>query len=383
MADLDIRTALTQIEVALATTIENAIGKTITVADLTALRALASNARKHGDLAYVTSAAYRYRFNRYATTADNGTTVIKPTDNPTAGRWERTTSTSATGYLKQVRLWEGERNEEDLLTWLFGNVPSVVIVWEGEEYEPRAGGYPGTLYKYKPEFSVWAVSRNLRLEKQGATGSQIATEATADPGVNRIIGDLRRALAGSSLAQDGVDWAEITRSDRVLSSHERGHVYRLGVKVYATIHNNISPDDDATALTRIDVDFQAANQYGLADDAYPDDVVTATNYLAVTQLAPGQGQIVGGAATVNGVAVTAATVSTVGLIANQRVDRYLDTSGAWRFAVKDLAEPAEEPQSDEVYVGWHTSDASQNLVMDCIVAPFLVTTGVEAEIDLT
>ena len=90
-----IQTALTSIETALRDTILDGLGHCLTVATLAALRALPSAGMRDGKRAFVTAATLRYRFSRYSTATDNGTTIIKPTDSPATGRWLATTSASA------------------------------------------------------------------------------------------------------------------------------------------------------------------------------------------------------------------------------------------------------------------------------------------------
>lgn len=386
MADLGIRTALSQIEVALQRAILLAFGTRTIHATAAALRtAFASSKLHHNQVAYVTAIGYAFTFDRFSTSTDDGTTVLRPSDNPTAGRWLVSTSTTSTGYLKAVKLYEGEVSEENMLTWLFGQVPSAIVVWEGEQYETKSM-IPGALYRYSPEFSIWACSRNLRGEKQGALGAYAsgpltASEQTTDPGVNRIIGDLRFALAGQDLDQDGVDWCEILGSDRVLSSStmERGHVYRLRVKVYASLHNTDRDDasNPAHDLDRIDVAWRHASGTGADGEEYADTHITAAAYLAAA--ASGLNwTVTGGTIYIDGAAVTAATLNH-SQSANTVAYRFVDAAGAW--TVTETAIGAERPTTPtgEVLVGVTETNASA-VVIDRVVAPWLYAMGLTDEV---
>lgn len=386
MAELDIRTALTQIEIALLQTIANALQSRLTLATNAALKALPSASRptteSGGERAYVTATGRVWQWSRYST-ATASSSVLVPDDAPTAGRWLLTTSTNPTGYLKAIRLYDGEPSEEKVLVWLFGQVPSVIIEWEGEEYVAKSGGSPGALYWYEPRFSIWAISRNLRGEKQGAIGSAIASEAVADPGVNRIIGDLRRYLAGSDINQTGVAYCEILSSDRVLSSAtaERGHVYKLGVKVRATLHNTVADDADnpATALDRIDATLAWAQETGADGAAYPDDYVSAGG--GISAAAGLTATIDETTATIAGVAVTAASTSRT-FTASRDTYRYIVAGPAWSYVEVASAAPIPATPSGAFLVGVTSTNGSA-IVLDSLLAARLINSGITDQIDTT
>ena len=66
-----------------------------------------------------------------------------------------------------------------------------MIVFDGETLAPKSG-MAGTLYASEMDFNLWCVSSNFRGEYQATIGSAVSAEAsaTADPGANRIVGDL-------------------------------------------------------------------------------------------------------------------------------------------------------------------------------------------------
>jgi len=385
VADLGFKTALSQIEVALQRTILLAYGARTTHADAAALRAaLTSTKIHHNQIAYVTSLGLAFYFDRFSTSTDDGTTVIRPSDNPSAGRWLVSTSAVTSGYLKAVKLYEGEVSEDQMLAWLFGQVPSAIIVWEGDRYEVKSV-VAGALYRYVPEFSIWACSRNLRGEKQGALGAYasgplVASEQTTDPGVNRIIGDLRYALAGSALGQDGVDWVEIVSADRVLSSAttERGHVYRLRVRVYATLHN--AEESAAGSLDYINVNWEHANQFGgpggISYDGTPadppealDTYITAPAYLSMS-INGLVGNVTGGPIVIGGVTVTAAAITNYAQPVQTVSYRYVSEDGEWTQIETNPGDPVPATPTGYVLVGVSESDL-ERITIDRVVAPWL------------
>lgn len=269
---LSMHTALTTIEEALRDTIADGLGKCRTAATLTDLRAYPTAAIKHGARAYCTAAAYRYAFDRFETHADNGTTYIRPADFQSNGVWVRTASTSGSGYLRGVELYDGDFSPSALLVRLNGVKPGVVIVYDGDEWT-RPSTIAGSVYKNNYDFSVWCVSSNLRYEPRAATPSPIATESAADPGVNKITGDVAALLAGNQIGLGpGVQWVEIlSRKREATNLADRLMVYGLRIRVYASIHN-VEPDDEPIDLTSLSVQRRLAPD--LSDYGDPDILAT-------------------------------------------------------------------------------------------------------------
>lgn len=253
MPDLSIRTARTTIERGIVDTLTAAYKiRTASIATPATLRAINSVATPHQTLRYVTSLGYVFRFNRFSTSSDDGTTVLKPDDvlssNP--GRWLNTLSTIQAGYAKDVIVYSGESTVEEISERLFAQRPAFLVVWEGADHNVKSTS-PGALYKYLCRFNIWAISSNFRAQDQAQEGSDIASEATSssDPGVIAMIGDAKAALAGSNLGVTGVDYAEITREYRIVSDlSQRIFVDAIGLTVYATLHN---PDTGLVTLDDI------------------------------------------------------------------------------------------------------------------------------------
>lgn len=243
MADLLVATHITQLEVLLQREIMLGYGLRQTLAALSDLRALASRTLRHLQaLRYVTATAAVYQWNGYSTAPDDGVNVIAPTDAGPAGRWLLTTAQATTGYLQAVEIYDGESTAEEIVKRLTGARPGAVVVWDGEEYTAKST-IAGALYSSNPRFDIWCVSENLRPDHEVAVGPGITAEATADPGVNRIVGDLSALLAGNTLGdQPGVKFVEIVDAAREHTSlADRLMVYRLKVRIGITLHN---PESD-------------------------------------------------------------------------------------------------------------------------------------------
>jgi phage gp37-like protein len=281
MPDLTLRNAATLIERAVFNAINRGLRARLpAVADVAALRATRTRganatgyARCDYELVYVAAKGVSYEWATAAAEADDGDLVIQPADAGAAGRWLRTISPVRTGYLRDVRLYEGEQSEEEILNRLLGQSPAVVIRWESGANEPRSQ-IPGALYRYETDFEIWAVSSNMRGGAQpvAVVGSPVSGEALADPGANAMIGDIKRALAGRSgeeLGQPGIAYCEIGKEEPVYRSlAERRFVFALGVRVHATVSN---PDDDDVTVDGLGVQYQLDGaDFGPPNDLPPE-----------------------------------------------------------------------------------------------------------------
>jgi hypothetical protein len=270
LADLTFRTALTLTERAVFNAVNRALRKRLSpVADVAALRAAVTRGsgavgyqRSDHELVYVTSQAVCYEWSTASQAADDGDLVVKPTDAGTTGRWLKTASAVQAGYLVDVRLYEGEKTEAELLDRLLGQRPSVAIRWESTENTPKSQ-VAGALYRSDVQFDLWAVSSNLRggALPEAVVGSDVAAEFAADPGVNAVVGDVKQALAGKTgeeLGQAGISYCEIGAEEPVYRSlAERRFVSSVKLVVHTTVHNTdeaVAPGD-SVPLTEIDVSF--------------------------------------------------------------------------------------------------------------------------------
>jgi hypothetical protein len=228
--------------------------------------------RRDFDLVFVASEGCCFQWSGASSLPDDAQTAIKPDDAGATGRWLRTASAVQSGYLRDVRLYEGEQSEDEILTRLLGQWPAVVIRWVSATNEPRSQ-IPGALYRYETDFDLWAVSSNLRggALPAAVVGSPVVGEAVVDPGANALLGDLKRILAGATgeqLGQPGIAYCEIGREEPVYRSlAERRFVFSLGLRVHATVEN---PDEGDVALGDFPVHYSVSgSDYGPPDELPP------------------------------------------------------------------------------------------------------------------
>lgn len=253
MGVLTFQNATQQIEGDLFAAILLALQERQAVATLAALRAIPTAAASSGfmipeySLRYVTANAENYRWDPYSTAADDGESVIKPTDGGATGRWRNNgTAVSfrgvplgkiSTGYLRLVHVYAGDMSDDDLEALLYAQRPSVMVRFLGEDPTP-ASTIAGALYWNAMRFRITAVSENLRPGPvpSALVGPTLAAEAARDPGVHQIIGDLKELLAGSDLGQPGVGKVELGPTVVEWSMlGQRKQVHSLEVVVYCTL----------------------------------------------------------------------------------------------------------------------------------------------------
>lgn len=378
MADLDITTALTQIEVALRDRIRFAYGVRPVVANFTALRAVSSQSVNINSLRYVTSAGKAFAWYRFSTAADDGSTTIRPSDvaSDKPGRWIATTSTASTGYLKAVELYEGESDAAAIIGRLNGIKPAVVIVFDGGDHQVRSQ-IPGALYDYRPSFRLWCVSSNLRPAHETAVGSAVASEAAADPGTNRIIGDLKKLLAGSSLSMVGVRWVEIGPEERAFTSlADRLMVYSLRITVLASLDNPNNSADDV-AITSMWAQKGVVVLNGETDLVADADPFNSARLPAINTVADGAvlvpmgsgltKTITGGKVNVDGTVVTYTAASHT-FAANSATYRDMAADGTLTFVAVGVGSTEPAVTTGALRIGCTVTDSS-SVLADYYMAP--------------
>ena len=379
MADLTFQTAATLIERALFNTINRGLRiKLSPVADVATLRTVstrgagAGSQRQDFDLVYVIAAGVCFEWSSFSTAIDDGVTVIAPADCPVNGRWLATPSTATTGYLRAVRLYEGEQTEDEILTRLLSRQPAVAVRWESASHEPKSQ-IPGALYRYESRFDIWCISSNLRggVLPEAVVGSAIPYEAALDPGVNWLVGDVKQLLAGKTgdeLGQPGIMYCEITTEEPVYRSlAERLFVYSLGVKVHATVAN---PDTDLVTVSGF------ANQSETADNhdqpaADPDNCITSG--LSVPWSYGLTQTVAAGTAMIGGIPVNALATLQV-FTANSDTYRDLSPAGTWTFVAVAHGSSPPAITVGSMRVGC-TETSSTGVTDDRFIAPTLLKFG--------
>lgn len=384
------RGATKRIEDVLRTAISLALRKrTYTVASIAALRAVtsagASSTQLIADWAMVTvTGTGVYRWSAYSTATDNGSTVIKPTDGGTAGRWLKVTNPGGTatplklrgtdvttltsGYLKQVQLFEGERSEAELEGRIFAQRPCVVIEFLGVDKQ-NLSPQPGSLKHANYKFVLWIVDSNARGELVAHRGSEVAAEAAVSPGAYDIAADLEDLLDGAlgeQLGETAIGYTHTgstTLVDKQLA--DRGRIIlQLDLNVWATTGKQ---DVDAVDFDSIRGQLQTAIVRPAGENVDPDNVIVSG--LAVT---PGIGLTrspASGSAKIAG-AVVAYIAAAHTFAAFTDTYRDLGTGGSFTFTEVPIGADAPTQATSTIRIGYTRTDAV-GVVEDVLLAPTL------------
>lgn len=367
---LDVRTAQTQIEIALRDAILYALGHRLaSVASIAALRAVptagASSTRRHDDdlIPIVVSGLVtaHYRWSSASTASDNGTTVIKPTDVAGSGRWIQWTSQLrlapnvggnsyllhelATGPLRRVIVLDKSMTEEEVNQLIVGQVPSVVIEATDDSPEPAELGYR---YLSEYEFTISCITENLRDRRQAAQGSGLSIDV--DPGANTLDGLVMALLGGTQLSLGtGLSVGDVTgvipgrghnwMSDLGQRRVVRSRTYTIrATAIYPGGANDLGPIDEIDAQPRM------TDLHGLAQ--FDDTNYLATPYFdllgGALDFTAGLAQtIYGGNAVVGGTPITVSNASHT-FTADRDTYRDLNPNGTWTFVVtgRGMDQPA-------------------------------------------
>lgn len=312
MATLSIRTALTQLERALQSTIILGLqARSAAVASIAALRDVASRSPGGSvqllqfDLQPVTSPLSVWLWYPYSTAADNGSTVVQPDDVPVGepGRWLRADNQQTfapdpnedpvperldqiqSGYLKRVILWNGEFKKKEFEERILAHRPCVAIAWNASQNN-QAGTYAGNITEYPATFEILVCSQNLRPEQEAMYGGGTAADTAEDPGAIRILGDVKQLLADAGkyspiMAQPGIQRVVFGDEDVVdVDLAERKAVLSLMVRVESTVINVDAPSE-VNDLDGIDTQRELTH-LNASSEFDPDNYVVTFGSFAVT-----------------------------------------------------------------------------------------------------
>ena len=317
------------------------------VADLTALVAVDATVLSDGAMAYVTSEANIYEWAIDSTATVDGSTVLASiTLDPSArGRWLKVLTSwtfgaggtnlakKQTGYLRAVEPYasmETSQGEDDgILSRIAAQTPAVCVQFVGDEIESY-DNQPGTLYSATLGIKLIIASSNLRAAPAAVRGDGVSD----DPGVYRIIGDLRRLFGGLSFDNgiEGVERIEIGGSE-LISELEDRRVYIWGLDLIVKASFAIEDEDLA-------VDGEIWVQPKLTE-FWPLTKWDKLNYIATGGTLSGSGLTRTVDATtglIDGSAISFAALS-VTLPASKDTYRDLDPSTGWYFTSVDIGSP--------------------------------------------
>jgi hypothetical protein len=252
---LDVRTQITTAEQTVLEILELGLQVRLApVADTAALAAAAVTTTRDRALRYVTAENRVYRWSAASTAAHAPPNVVQPQAAPPNGRWLRVTSPSTfgpnlnaplhsrqTGYVRWVRLYQGPDTLDDQQVGVDGQTPALLIHWVGDRPEARSNR-PGALYWNVHDFQVQCLSSCLRPPPATRWGSPIPAELAQDPGLHRLMGDVRYLLAGVDVGEPGIESIEIGAGAIVDEDlEERLHVGQVQVLVRTSWR---IPDED-------------------------------------------------------------------------------------------------------------------------------------------
>lgn len=370
MPDLLMRTALTTVEQAMKNQLLLAYGTRIkpAAADVPTLRAFASAGLSPDELYFVTAKGVTYQWSRTSTAADDGDTTIQPNDAPTAGRWLKTSSTTATGYAKAVRIHTGQDEYLAMLRRGYSVRPSMHIVFDSVNYRDMSQSR-GALLWCKARYRVVAISSSLRQGAQVVEGSDVPAEFANDPGTHDMIGDIAASLAGSNINTTGVDRIDID-DEHYKTSELAGRLFaeEMALTVLYTVQQ---PD---AGLTTLDALSGMSVQRQLLGGTQPLDL---KNYVSSGYTVPTGGltaAVAAGTAVIAGATVSS-TPSSRTWAASSDTYRDLQPSGAFVYTAVANGSPAPAVQgTGALRVGVTVTSASA-IVLDAMLAPAIANLG--------
>ncbi len=243
-------------------------------------------------LRFVTQVGRVYRFDGYSLEIDDNLNVIKPHDltDTQRGRWikqdvgepgqptyldlgngvnfRKPLHIIQTGYAKAVEPYQGQLDRDEELTRIMGNIPAFLVHWIGDEYL-SSSQYQGALYKVKHKFSIICLSSCLRPDASSLYGSPIPGEYAYDPGLYRMMGDVRYLFNASKLGVHSVDYTDLGQGE-VTHEDWDSRLFMGEVELIVRDTVNIADED------LIELREQAMNPH-LTASVGPFDIV---NYIA-------------------------------------------------------------------------------------------------------
>jgi hypothetical protein len=218
------------------------------------------------------------------------------------------------------------------------------------------------------EFIVLALSRNYRPEQEALEGSPIESET--DPGLDRMIGDIRYLLAGSDLGlYGGVQYCDIQGNAKIVEHDlaQRTFTAEIPITVWASVHR---ADEDLFPLQEVWVQEQLVEMRNFA-------VFNHDTYLRKGYRVLYQGGLIGtpdpGVAYIEKLLVASAPGAHT---FSPNTDTYRDLSidGILRYTEVPAGDPAPDQPEKTLRIGFTRTDSSQ-IIDDYILSPSLEDYG--------
>lgn len=207
-------------------------------------------------LIFVTTVGRVYKYEGYSLEIDDNLNVIIPNDMPIGGRgrwikqdlaldkgpnYRKPVYIVQTGYAKAVEPYEGQLNIPNEELRAMGVIPGFFVHWAGDEYE-TASQYQGSVYFVKHRFVIQCLSSCLRPDASALYGSPFQSENDYDPGLYRMMGDVRYLLAGSKIGVSTVDYTDLKAGD-VVEEDWDSRIFIGEVEVIVRDTVNIADED--------------------------------------------------------------------------------------------------------------------------------------------
>ncbi len=370
---LDIRTYVTQVTQALVDTLDLAYRSRHTpLATVEELQHVPTQMLLDRSLRFVLSEHACYRFLLYSRIPKALPQIVQPDDRSHNGRWVKLQSKVLlgpnrlrplhqiqSGYAKAVQRFQGEEAEE--LEKIFAKRPAFLVEWVHDDLKTKST-VPGSVYDVNLHYVIHALSTNLRPGHEALEGSAIESET--DPGLDRMIGDVRYLLAGCNLGlSPGVKYCDIQGQAKIVDQDlsQRMFVAEIPVVVRASVHR---ADEDLVSLQGADLQLTLA-------DAHQAEGFDRNNYVqSGYRIAWGGGFTEApspGVAVVDGVLV-ASTLEPYTFLPNQDTYRDLGRDGQFSYVAVPLDEDPPLVEPGRLRVGVTRTDGS-GITYDALLCP--------------
>lgn len=382
---MSVETLLTEVEGGLLRIIRLALGwRHPAVANLAALAARSVAELPDLALVYVTASGTCFEWDAASQAAANGTTIIASTTlAPSArGRWLQVNTAltygaggtnlgkKQSGYLRTVESYACDDGPEAAIERVNSSYPSTLVQFTGDEVESLSN-IPGALYRCVLNFKLLIFSQNLRPSPSATMGPRDPTEAADDPGVYRIIGDLRRVLHGVAFDNGIADVERIAVGGSELGFEDldrRVYVWLLDLKVRASYQ--ITDEDLVDATIRAQPELT---------ECWPAPKWDRTNYIALgggldEGKGPGLARTIDQTVAVVQSSAVSVAPQAVTLAAGSDTYRDLDPAGTWTLTAVPSGSSPPPVATGRLRVAVTTTDGS-SVMSDRALCSFSIPYG--------
>lgn len=384
---LDVRTCIQQIQQALVETIDLAYRwRYPEVQTLSELQSASSEKVPDLGLRFAVEQGDVYRFRLDSRLSHAPPYVIAPSDRGATGRYLRQQSRVTLGpnyvkplhrvrygYARAIEAYEGLPEEK--LEKVYGQRPAFLVEYRGDELPLKSYAH-GAIHEQNLDFTIHCLSRNLRPGPEAIYGSKYAGEEDdpeqriLDPGLYRMMGDIRYLLAGCRLNLDpGVKFCDIQGQGQIVERDLAQRIFTAEVPIRVHASVNIIDED---LLSPVQVWVQGYNAG--TDDVGPFDLQNFVQEgLLITPIAGLVAVPDPGVAVVGGQVVSVAPASHL-FEASRDTYRDLRPDGSFIFQSVEVDAEAPEQEVGTLRLAKTRTDAS-DIIADVYACDFAVRSG--------